>query len=385
MAAFTEDTYRKRVRATRKELEKRGLSALLVFAQESHYYLFGYDGGGYVFFQCAILHTFCDTTVLLCRPPDVAQARETSNIKIINVWINSEDANPAAQLLAILDRHGLRGERIGIELDNFGCTAANYAAILSTFHNRYILEDCSDIVRKQRLVKSVDELNYIRKAAEIADVAVNAIQNVAKPGIQDSELTAAAMHAMLTEGGDMPPAGPLINSGVRAVYGRGIGGTRKLSYPDQILIELAGTYRRYNACVERILILGIPSQKQKTRYAIVEETLLEMLEMFRPGILLGTIDQIHRHKLDSAGFGKYRYSACGYSLGATFRPTWMDTPPIIYEGNPLVLESGMVFFPHVMLSDTDNGLGIGLGQTVVVTENGFEVLTKSPTELIIQI
>ena len=73
--------------------------------------------------------------------------------------------------------------------------------------------------------------------------------------------------------------------------------------------------------------------------------------------------------------------ACGYSLGATFRPTWMDVPPMIYSGNPLVMEPGMVFFVHIMIPDTRTGLAAGVGQTFIIGNDAAESLSQIPLEL----
>jgi Xaa-Pro dipeptidase len=314
----------------------------------------------------------------------VARARDTSTIEDIRVWLNAEDANPAGQLRDILLERGFSGSTVGIEMDSHGCTGATYAAVSATLDGVCALVDGSDVVRRQRLVKSSDEMAFIRRAAHLADDAVAAVSNAARPGVLDSTLTAAAMTAMLEGGGDMPPAGPLVNSGRRAIYGRGVGGARALETTDQVMIELAGTYRRYNACIERVVIIGTPSDRQLSMYRVVENTLLAMLDAFVPGEPLGKVDEIHRARLDAAGFGEHRYAACGYSLGATYRPSWMDVPPMIYSGNSLELRLGMVFFPHVMLGDADSGLAMGLGQSVLVTETGPEVLNKFPLELIVR-
>jgi Xaa-Pro dipeptidase len=93
------------------------------------------------------------------------------------------------------------------------------------------------------------------------------------------------------------------------------------------------------------------------------------------------IDDIHRRMLDEAGYARQRYAACGYSLGATYRPSWMDVPPMIYSGNDLEIRPGMGLFPHVMLGDRDTGLAMGLGNTVLVTEQGAESLTRLPLDL----
>jgi Xaa-Pro dipeptidase len=384
MSHFPAATYAERTATARAELDRRGLSALLILAQESHYYLFGYDGGGYVFFQCAVLAADGDPVTLLCRRPDVAQARDTSTIEDIRVWLNAEDADPAGQLRDILIERGLAGTTVGIEIDNYGCTGAAYAAISAALDGVCAHVDASDIARRQRLVKSAEELVFMRKAAALADDAVAAVAAAARPGVLDSTLTAAAMAAMLEGGGDMPPAGPLVNSGRRAIYGRGVGGARPLEARDQVMIELAGTYRRYNACIERVVIIGAPTAEQMSLYHLVEDTLLAMLEAFAAGEALGKVDEIHRARLDAAGFREHRYAACGYALGATYRPSWMDVPPMIYAGNPLEMRPGMVFFPHVMLGNSDTGLAMGLGQTVLVTESGPSVLNKYPLELIVR-
>ncbi len=382
MRPFDDAEYDARLAAARREMAARGLDALIVFAQESLYYLFGYDGGGYVFFQCAVLHAEDRPTTLLCRRPDIAQARDISRIEEVRVWLNAEGANPARDLLGLLKDEGLEGRRVGIETDSYSLTGFNCRAVYEAAEGVVDLVEASAVVRGLRVVKSPAELDLMRRAAGLADAAVTAIAETAAPGVLDSALTAAAVTAMLTGGGDMPPAGPLVNSGSRAVYGRGVGGSHGLGDSDLVMVELAGTCRRYNACIERCVAVGPVSDAQGEMHALVRDTLEEMLEAFRPGEPLGRVDEIHRARLDAAGYAEVRYAACGYSLGATYRPSWMDVPPMIYAGNPLKLRPGMVFFPHVMLGDTRSGRAMGLGETVVVTEHGPEVLSRLSRDLV---
>jgi Xaa-Pro dipeptidase len=380
MSAFAPEEYTQRVAAARSRMRERDLSALLVFAQESHYYLFGYDGGGYVFFQCAVLPADGAPVTLLCRRPDVAQAEDTSGIDDIRVWLNAQDANPADDLKAILEEKQLGG-RIGIELDNYGLTGASYVLVNKALDGFCDLVDASDLVRGLRIVKSDSEIELIRTAATLADDAVEAVYGCARPGVADSLLAGASLNAMLAGGGDVPPAGPLVNSGGRALYGRGVGGARELQAEDQIMIELAASFRRYTCCIERFIAIGTPSRRQLDMHGLVQDTLEAMLAAFVPGEPLGRIDEIHRRLLDAAGYAEQRYAACGYSLGATYRPSWMDVPPMIYAGNTLEMRPGMVFFPHVMLGDRDTGLAMGLGNTVLITDNGAESLTRLPLDL----
>ncbi len=75
-------------------------------------------------------------------------------------------------------------------------------------------------------------------------------------------------------------------------------------------------------------------------------------------------------------------NACGYSLGTTFSPNWMDWP-MLYTGNPYVIEPGNVFFMHMILMDSDNQLAMNLGETYLVTDNGNERLGKQKLDLVI--
>ena len=87
---FTRDEHLDRLGRLRAELAKRNVDAMLVFAQESLFWLTGYDTGGYVFFQCAIITADDRPVVLLTRRPDLVQARQTSIIEDIRIWWDAE-------------------------------------------------------------------------------------------------------------------------------------------------------------------------------------------------------------------------------------------------------------------------------------------------------
>ncbi len=358
-------------------LVAEGFDALLVFAPESHYWATGLDTGGYVFFQCGIIPASGSPT-LLTRRPDMAQARDTSLYPDIRIWYDAEDADPAGELRAILAERGLAGARIGIERDTYGMTAANGRRVDAALEGFATLADAGHVIRRLRLIKSPSEIAVIRRAAALADEATAAMRAAAAPGVLDSVLTAACLATILAGGGDMPPAGPLVNSGRRAMYGRGVGGPRRLEARDQVVVEFAATLHRYNACIERTILIGdVPATLARMREAVAR-AMEAMLAAAVPGAPVGAIDAAHRAALDAAGFTRARFSACGYSLGATFRPSWMDVPPMIYAGNPLPLTPGMILFPHAMLGDGETGLGFGTGDTILITETGAEPLTRAP-------
>ena len=129
---FTAEELAARRKAAADELADRGLDGLLLFRQESMYYLTGYETFGYVFFQCLYMGADGETLSLLTRTPDVRQAEHTSVIEDIRVWYDAEGADPAWDLKEILEEHGCGGKRLGIETDAYGLTGYNLNS--ATFH-----------------------------------------------------------------------------------------------------------------------------------------------------------------------------------------------------------------------------------------------------------
>ena len=199
----------------RVELKARGVDAMLIFAQESHYWLTGYDTGGFVFFQCAVITADERPIVLLTRRPDLIQARQTSTIEDIRIWWDADDANPASDLKAILDELGLKGSRIAIELNTHGLTGWNLWRVQQTIGDWCQLENDDHLVRRLRLIKSPAEIDYTRKAAAILDKSLEDVIAAAKPGMTDAALKAVYLTSILEQGADMPPNPPLFNSGER--------------------------------------------------------------------------------------------------------------------------------------------------------------------------
>jgi Xaa-Pro dipeptidase len=168
----------------------------------------------------------------------------------------------------------------------------------------------------------------------------------------------------------------VLGSGERALLVRSATGFRNLDASDQLTIEFAASYRRYCACLMRTVVVGGAKPQQREMFQVTGEALAAMTDAVRPGRALGEIDDAHRRVYDAAGYGAKRMSACGYSLGATYRPTWMDVPPMLYSGNPLPAAPGMVLFLHAILVDADAGLAMSAGHTVLVTKTGAEVLSR---------
>ena len=379
---FTSEELAQRRAAAIAEMERRGLDGLLMFCQESMYYLSGYDTFGYVFFQCLYLGTD-DRMVLLTRAPDLLQAEHTSVIEDIRVWIDGPAAKPAKELRTLLAGFGLAGKRLGVEWDSYGLTARNGQRLAAAFDGFAYLEDASDLVTRLRAVKSSAELAYVREAAKLADAALAAAHAEIRPDAFEGDILAAMHGAVFRGGGDDPANEFIIGSGADALLCRYKTGRRHLSADDQLTLEFAGTYRHYHACLMRTVGVGRIDPRLKDMHSAAQDALFAAEAALKPGRPIGTVFDAHARTLDARGYRHARLNACGYGLGATFAPNWMDWP-MFYAGNPVEAEPGMVFFIHIIVFDADAGLAMSLGRSSIVGSGGAECLSGAPVDLIVK-
>jgi Xaa-Pro aminopeptidase len=362
-------------------MEAAGLDGLLMFAQESMYWLTGYDTFGFCFFQCLYVDTG-GTTALLTRSADLRQAQHTSNIEDIRIWTDAAGATPAGQLKDTLASLGAQGKRLGVEYESYGLVASNGRAVDAALDGFCRLEDASQLVTRLRAVKSPAEIAYVRKAAELGDAAYDSALAVIGPGADEGAVLSAMQGAIFAGGGDYPANEFIIGSGADALLCRYKAGRRTLDPTDQITLEWAGVYRHYHAALMRTVCVGTATPRHKELHSAAHAALAEVEATLAPGRTAGEVFDAHARVMDAHGLQDHRLAACGYSLGAKFTPSWMDWP-MFYSGNPWVLEPGMVMFAHMIIMDSGTGTAMCLGRTSLVTAAGSEPLSKAPLDLIV--
>jgi Xaa-Pro dipeptidase len=148
------------------------------------------------------------------------------------------------------------------------------------------------------------------------------------------------------------------------------------------MIEFAGAYRHYHAALMRTILTGRAEPRQADMHKACVDALAASTEALRPGRPIGDVFDAHARVFDTAGFEDHRLNACGYSMGTTFSPSWMDWP-MFYAGNPVIAEPDMVFFLHMIVMDSDHGLAMAVGETVRVSATGCERLSSAPLDLVI--
>ena len=378
---FSKEEFSKRKKDVLISMKEQNLDALLMFRQESMYWLTGYDTFGYVFFQTLVLDKN-GNLILLTRAPDLRQAQNTSNIEDIRIWVDKDKSNPTEDLKKILDELSLKGKKIGVEYEAYGMTGRNALRLNETLKDYCDLKDESELITKLRVIKSQEEIVYVKKAAELADNALDQAWKYCKAGVNEAKILAEMQKIVLEGGGDYPANEYIIGSGHNALLCRYQAEKRNLSNQDQLSIEWAGTYKHYHSAMFRTILLGKTDPKHIKMHEACVQALKNCENKLKPGNKIGEVFDIHAKTFDDLGFNKARMNACGYSLGSTFSPNWMDWP-MLYTGNPYIIQPGNIFFMHMILMDSENQLAMNLGETYLVTKSGNERLGKQKLDLVI--
>lgn len=377
---FEAEEFSDRQRRVAEALGGRDLDALLIFQQESMYYLTGYDSSGFCCFQCLVFGPDARLT-LLTGSADLRQAERTSLVHDIRVWTDAADAAPEFALRALLDELGLRGRRLGIETASAGLTHANGLALARALDGFCTIQPANHLVDSFRTVKSEAELGYVRRAAALADDALGAGLRQIAPQADEGRILAEMQGAVLAGGGDYPANEFIIGSGGDALLCRYKTGRTRLADDDQLTLEFAGVFRHYHAALMRTVLIGRARPQHERMFAACEEALAACEAVLRPGCRAGDVFAAYAQVVGRHGMTSSRLDACGYGLGARFAPSWID-PPLCRQGSLEPLRRGMVMFLFMALMDTPSASAMTLGRSYILTDGAPEPLSRVPLGLL---
>lgn len=378
---FTRDEFAQRQRQATKTIADAKLHGLLIFRQESMYYLTGYDTSGYSMFQ-AMYFGADGSLALVTRSADERQAHMTSILKDIRIWPDREGENPAVHVRDMLERYGCKGKRIGVEYHAYGLTAQRGKLVDAALEGFCETIDGSDILRLQRLVKTPAELEYVRRAGVLTDEALKVAIRVTKPGAQVNAVYGEMLKAILSADGDPSASRWPMGAGTESMMVRYHTGHEPVGANDQVTLEFSGSYRHYHAPMMNMILTGRVDPRHREMFDACRDALEACRGVLRAGHTVGDVYATHAKVLKKAGYDGHILKVCGYTIGATYPPTWMDFP-MIYEGNPQPLEANMVFFMHMIILNSETGLSMSLGETSIVRDGPCEPVCHAPRELIV--
>jgi len=244
------------------------------------------------------------------------------------------------------------------------------------------LIDASDLVRLLRLVKSPAELAFLRRAGRLVDEACAVSQRLTAPGTSIGAVYGEMMNAIMRGDGDPSASRWPMGAGEEALLVRYHTGHGTVAPRDQVQFEIAAAYRHYHAAMMYMILTGEPDPRHRHMFDACAEAIEACEAALRPGNTVGQVFAAHAEVLTKAGYAGHFLNACGYTMGATYPPTWMDWP-MVYAGEPQVLAPNMVFFLHMILLNSDTGLSMSLGETAIVTETGCEPISHAPRHLLL--
>jgi Xaa-Pro dipeptidase len=378
---FSDGEFERRLNSVRASMTARDLDAFVSFTPENLYYLTAHDTPGYYFYQACV--------VTPDHPPiNVLRRMETTNT-LGRSWsrlaVSYEDREDPIELtLALLRELGVISKTIGVEAQAWFISPQRYLQLRHEVEREGgRLRDASGLVEELRVIKSEEELTYIRTAAQIAGEGMQAAIGASRAGTNESEVAAAAFAELIRAGSEYAGLPPFLTSGPRTSLAHATWDGRTYEPGDVLAYELPGVVKRYCAALFRCGTVGQPTTEVSQRAAMVCEALESVIDAIHPGATSHEVHSASKAAFERAGYGHLLDHRTGYSIGINYPPDWGEGEIMsIWEGDERPLQPGMTF--HLVPGFLELGrYAIIVSDTVLVTETGCEVVTDFPRDLFV--
>jgi len=352
----------KRVQRLRRLMGERQVEALFLSHPVSRRYLTGFTGSaGWV------VVTESDQ-VLISDFRYRSQVREQApDFRFIE-----HKGKPFHDVKEVLNAAGVGS----VAFEETHLTFAEYRKLKTALHP-IELEPMAGMVEKLREVKEKEELEVIRDAAQIADKAFAEIVKELRPGVKERDIALRLEVLMREQGAVSSSFDTIVASGPRSAMPHGVASDRVMEKGDLVTLDFGALYQGYCSDITRTVMLGQPSDRQREIYEIVLEAQKRTVAAIKRGITGKEADRVARDYISQHGYGDAFGHSTGHGLGMEVH----ERPNLSLRGET-PLEPGMVVTvePGIYLPEVG---GVRIEDDVVVTDQGHEVLTKSPKELMI--
>lgn len=367
---FSEAEFAERISRTQASMEARGIEVLVVSNHANIYYLTGLWLNTNVF--NALLVPVQGQPRLVVRYSDLLHVRASPRTPAYRVYHRGTD--PMATVVDVLAELTVEKGTVGLEQN--WLKVSEYQLLKNHFSEAR-LQDASTVLEELRVTKTPNEVVYVRKAAEAADAGMAALFERVAEGVNDAEFVSAFFEGALACGASLTTTEPLIRICRSDAPPRPSWWGADLRRGDVVFCEPGIRVGGYHAVLIRMLVVGEPSTQVKRLWDTVEGAYDAMLSVLKPGTDIRAVDAAGRQVVERNGFEDALLGRLGYGLGLS----WPEPAGSIAPDEARVLEPGMIFHLQPYLDLVDHNLRFGLGNTVLVTEKGAEVLTESRGEL----
>jgi Xaa-Pro dipeptidase len=378
---FTRDEFADRLDRLRTAIGEAGLDWLLLLHPVSIRWLIGQDTKSYTIFQCLPVSAKPSPLTMFTRGTERAEFEADTMAEAFRFYGGAEPEDPMAAFARFADELGLRNGRVAMEMPGAYLQPPHYVALKAMLGDA-LVQDASPLCSGLRAVKSPAELNYVRRAAEISAIALQALIDAVADGRSELELAAAAYHALLSNGSGLPASTMNLMTGERSAFALGAPTERRMRHGDTGLVEIGAARRRYTSTLGRQWTLGPASQRLRDLHAVILAASDACLAEIRAGVPAIEPHEASKRVIAQAGLDQYRAHTTGYGMTAGFPPSWGEMPNL-FGGSRDVLQAGMVVSVEPAVFLPAEGLGVRLIDNVIVTETGYELLSRTPRDLIV--
>ena len=342
------------------KLAQSGLDALLVTGQNNIYYLTDFWGTNATVFITKNRRLFLtDSRYTLIAKQSV------HGFDII------ESKDPLKDIVKIIEADKL--ETIGFDNQ---VSFAYYQGLQAIFEG-FTLSPQSNFMEELRMIKDEKELATIRKACSISDRAFTDVLDFIKPG-QTTELQVANFldFRMREYGASGVSFESIIASGYRSAMPHGVASEKVIQSGETLTMDFGCYYNHYVSDMTRTIHIGDTTDEEREIYDIVLRSNQALIDAAKAGMTRRDYDKVARDVIVEVGYGDYFTHGIGHGIG-------LDIHEIPYFGNSdETIEAGMVLTdePGVYLADK---YGVRIEDDIIITENGCELITLAPKELIV--
>ncbi|MBM7714242.1 M24 family metallopeptidase [Siminovitchia sp. FSL H7-0308] len=389
MLSFNMLEYQERIRKTKQRMQAEGMDLLLVTDPANICYLTGYNAWSFYVHQMLVVMIDEEQPFWIGRGQDASAAKHTTWLDEDHIipyeddYVQSDVKHPMDFVAGVLQKKKQDNRVMGVEFDAYYFTAKNYIQLTAGLPNA-IFKDATNLVNWVRIIKSEQEIEYIKKAAKIAEKAMRTGVDSIWEGVRQSDVAAAISHAQIsgTEdfGGDYPSIVPLLPTGEKTSACHLTWTDDVLQNGDPVIIELAGCYKRYHSPLARTVVVGKPTDQMQYIANIVIEGINMALDAVKPGMTCEEVELVWRKAIEKSGIKKE--SRIGYSIGLNYPPDWGEHTASLRPSDHTILRPNMTF--HMIPGIWLDHIGIEISESFRVTETGCEVLADFPRELFVR-
>jgi len=343
-----------------KELERLELDAILVSCMNNVMYLSGFKGtAGQLFITKEKGYLITDFRYLI-------QAREQAkDFEIIDIAEGEEKI-----LTELCSKHNVK--TLGFEGKH--TTYTRFTRLAEIFKGKKLVST-ENLTETLRMIKSPEETEILKKSCEIADNAFESVFPRIKAGMSELEVAAMLEFEMKKAGATGPSFETIVASGKRSAMPHGTASEKIIEQGDFVVLDFGCLYKGYCSDITRTVAIGDISDKKRDIYNKVLTVQEECLKLIKPGVEAKEVDLSARKMFKVWGIDKFFGHSLGHGVGLDIHEL-----PNLSTSSPYILESGMVVTdePGIYI---ENEFGVRIEDTVLVTPDGYERLTKSSKEL----